>query len=139
MERDLKKRSNNFAHSCVKLALSLSKGVLEWHVQKQLIRACTSVAANYRAANLGQTKRGFISKLSVVIEEADECIFWIEFLEEENLLRKGSYESVLFEVRELTAIFVASRRTAEKSLERLSGGEKRVVKQLKNQTLNPKH
>ncbi|NJY63296.1 four helix bundle protein [Salinimicrobium sp. CDJ15-81-2] len=124
MERDLKKRSNKFAHSCVKLALSLQKGTLEWHVQKQLIRACTSVAANYRAANLGQTKRGFISKLSIVIEEADECIFWIEFLEEENLLRKGAYEEVLAEARELTSIFVASRRTAQRSLDRLSEAEK---------------
>ncbi|NJW55169.1 four helix bundle protein [Salinimicrobium sp. CDJ15-91] len=82
------------------------------------------MAANYRAANLGQTKRGFISKLSIVIEEADECIFWIEFLEEENLLRKGAYEEVLAEARELTSIFVASRRTAQRSLDRLSEAEK---------------
>ena len=120
MERDLKKRSSRFAHNCVKLALSLSNGVLENHVQKQLIRAGTSVAANYRAANLGQTKRSFISKLSIVIEEADECIFWIEFLEEENALRTGSYEEILKEARELTSIFVASRRTAQKSLSRAS-------------------
>ena len=125
MERDLKKRSNKFAHNCVKLALSFPKGVLEWHVQKQLIRASTSVAANYRAANLGQTKKVFISKLSIVIEEADEFIFWIEFLEEENVLKKGSYEGILQEARELTSIFVASRRTAEKSLNRLTEGEKK--------------
>ncbi|SOC81308.1 four helix bundle protein [Salinimicrobium sediminis] len=121
MESDLKKRSNNFAHKCVNLALSFKRGVLEDHVQKQLIRASTSVAANYRAANLGQTKRSFISKLSIVIEEADECIFWIEFLEEEKLLQQGKFEDILREARELTAIFVASRRTAEKSLLRSSG------------------
>ncbi|MCX2837709.1 four helix bundle protein [Salinimicrobium sp. MT39] len=118
MERDLRKRSNNFAHKCVKLALSFPKGVLQDHVQKQLIRASTSVAANYRAANLGQTKRSFISKLSIVIEEADECIFWIEFLVEENILTEGTYELVLEEARQLTAIFIASRKTAVKSQER---------------------
>ena len=123
MEKDLKKRSNKFAHSCVKLALSLPKGVLEWHVQKQLIRASTSVAANYRAANLGQTKKGFISKLSIVIEEADECIFWIEFLVEENILREGTYEAILQEARELTSIFIASRKTALKSQQRSQKGE----------------
>lgn len=122
MERDLRKRSNQFAHSCVKLALSLNNGVLEDHVRKQLIRASTSVAANYRAANLGQTKRSFISKLSIVIEEADECIFWIEFLEEEKLLATSSYEGILKEAKELTAIFVASRRTAQRSQERSTGG-----------------
>jgi four helix bundle protein len=123
MERDLKKRSNKFAHQCVKLALSLPKGPLEWHVQKQLIRASTSIAANYRAANLGQTKKGFISKLSIVIEEADECIFWIEFLEQEEVLKIGTYEEVLAEARELTAIFVASRRTAQRSLNKNPEGD----------------
>lgn len=118
MERDLKKRSNKFAHSCVKLALSLPKGVLEIHAQRQLIRASTSVAANYRAANLGQTKKGFISKLSIVIEEADECIFWIDFLVEENILTCGGYENVLQEAKELTSIFIASRKTALKSQQR---------------------
>lgn len=124
MERDLKKRSTKFAHNCVKLAVSFKKGVLEDHVQRQLIRASTSVAANYRAANLGQTKRSFISKLSIVIEEADECIFWIEFLEEEDALIPGTYEDILMEARELTSIFVASRRTAQKSLTRSAGMDK---------------
>ncbi|UZH54839.1 four helix bundle protein [Salinimicrobium tongyeongense] len=123
MERDLKKRSNKFAHQCVKLVLSLPKGPLEWHVQKQLIRASTSIATNYRAANLGQTKKGFISKLSIVIEEADECIFWIEFLEQEEVLKIGTYEEVLAEARELTAIFVASRRTAQRSLSKNPEGD----------------
>ena len=118
MERDLKKRSNAFAHSCVKLALSLPKGVLESHVQRQLIRASTSVAANYRAANLGQTKRGFISKLSIVIEEADVCIFWIEFLVEEKAWNEDKYKAVLQEAKELTSIFIASRKTALKSQNR---------------------
>ena len=112
MERDLKIRSNKFAHSCVKLALSLPRGVLEIHVQKQLIRSSTSVAANYRAASLAQSKRSFVSKLSIVIEEADECIFWIDFLVQEDILKSGSYEAVLQEAKELTSIFIASRKTA---------------------------
>lgn len=121
MERELKGRSTKFAHQCVKLAASLPSNVLGYHIQKQLIRAATSVAANYRAANLGQSKRGFISKLSIVIEEADECLFWIEFLAEENLLPCEAYKAVLQEAKELTAIFIASRKTAEKTLNR---GEK---------------
>lgn len=116
MEKDLKARSNQFAHQCVKLAMALPAGVLGFHIQKQLMRASTSVAANYGAANLGQTKRSFISKLSIVIEEADECVFWIEFLTEENLLSHSFCQPVLEEAKELTAIFIASRRTAEKSL-----------------------
>lgn len=113
MERDLKIRSARFAHSCVKMALSLPSSILGLHIQKQLIRAATSVAANYRSANLGWTKKMFISKLSIVIEEADECIFWIEFLVNEGLLRPDECSSNLKEAKELTAIFVASRKTAQ--------------------------
>ena len=118
MERDLKRRSTKFAHRCVKVAVSLPSNVLGYHIQKQLIRAATSVAANYRAANLGQSKRGFISKLSIVIEEADECVFWMEFLMEEKLLPEEFCEPVLQEAKELTAIFIASRKTAEKTMDR---------------------
>lgn len=119
MERDLKLRSKAFAHSCVKLAFSLpEKNPLSAHTQKQLIRASTSVAANYRASLLGQSKRSFISKLSIVIGEADECAFWIEFLLDEKLLSHEVCGSILKEAKELTAIFIASRKTAEKTLDR---------------------
>ena len=73
-DRDLKKRSTDFAHAVVKIALAVPKNVLGLHIQKQLIRCSTSVAANSRAACLAQTKRSFISKLSTVIEEADESL-----------------------------------------------------------------
>ena len=124
MSKDLKERSRKFAHGAVNLALALPNNVLGYHVQKQLMRAATSVAANYRATSLAQTKRAFISKLSVVIEESDECIFWIEFLRTENLLKEEVSTALLREAKELTAIFVASRKTAEKSLER-TGPEER--------------
>ena len=118
MERNLKLRSNKFAHDCVKVALSLPQTYLGNHIRNQLVRCSTSVAANYRAALLGQTKKSFIAKLSIVIEEADECIFWIEFLMEEKLLALGNCEEILGEAKELTAIFVSSRKTAEKTNKR---------------------
>jgi len=116
MAGDLKIRSNNFAHSVVKLALSLPKSELANHIRKQLIRCATSTAANYRAASLGQTKKSFISKLSIVIEECDECIFWIEFATEEKLIGGDELSTVRKEARELTAIFIASRKTAMRNI-----------------------
>lgn len=85
MKNDLISRSKTFAHNCVKVVLHLPKDKLGNHIEGQLIRCSTSVAANYRAAYLGQSKKAFISKLGIVIEEADECIFWIEILQDENL------------------------------------------------------
>lgn len=72
MKEVMKQRSNSFAHKCVKLALELPRNKLGSHIEGQLIRSSTFVAANYRAACLGQSKRAFISKLGIVIEEADE-------------------------------------------------------------------
>jgi four helix bundle protein len=116
MKEDLKKRSNLFAHNCVKLALELPKNKLGLHIEGQLIRCSTSVAANYRAACLGQSKKSFISKLGIVIEEADECIFWVEFLQDEKLINNTESQDILKESKELTAIFIASRITATKNM-----------------------
>ena len=116
MKEVLKKRSNNFAHECVKLSIDLPKSKLGSHIEGQLVRCSTSVAANYRAACLGQSKRAFISKLGIVVEEADECIFWLEFLRDEGLAKSESFPKVLQEAKELTSIFIASRITAIKNL-----------------------
>ncbi|MUP46297.1 four helix bundle protein [Gramella sp. BOM4] len=116
MKNDLVNRSKKFAHDCVKIALQLPKDKLGSHIQGQLIRCSTSVAANYRAACLGQSKKAFVSKLGIVIEEADECIFWIEFLQDENLKNDEESNRILKEARELTSIFIASRITAIKNM-----------------------
>jgi len=109
---ELKKRTKEFAHRCVKLAFSLPENSLGRHIQGQLIRCATSVAANYRAACLAQSKASFISKLSIVIEETDESGFWLEFIIDEELLKRKRVEPLLEEAVELTAIFVSSRKTA---------------------------
>ena len=63
-----------FAHRYVKLAVSLPKSQLSRHISGQLIRSSTTVAANYRAACLAQSKPSFKSKISIVLEEADELV-----------------------------------------------------------------
>lgn len=112
MDREeLKKRTKQFAHRCVKLALALPKTPLGDHIRKQLIKCSTSVASNYRAACIAQSRASFVSKLSIVIEEVDESSFWLDFVIEEKLLRKRQVEPLLNEAKELTSIFVSSRRT----------------------------
>jgi len=77
---ELKGRTKEFAHRCVKLALALPNTFLGNHIRGQLIRCGTSAAANYRAACIAQSKASFISKLSIALEEADEAYFWMGFL-----------------------------------------------------------
>ena len=110
---DLVGRTKKFAHDCVKLALMLPNTYLGNHIKGQLIRCSTSVAANYRAARLGQSKAVFISKLSIVIEEADEAEFWLEFIIDEKLLPKEKVSPLQREAHELASIFITSRKTAQ--------------------------
>ena len=111
-EKKLKDRTKDFAHRCVKLALALPKTQLGKHIAGQLIRCSTSVAANYRAVCLAQSKPSFIAKLSIVLEETDESAFWLEFIADEQLMSKVKVLSLFNEADELTAIFFSSRKTA---------------------------
>ncbi len=110
---ELRKRTKEFAHRCTKLALALPDNPLGGHVRGQTIRCSTSVPSNYRAACLAQSKASFVSKLSIVIEEVDETDFWLEFVVDEGLLPESKVAALLDEARELTAIFVAARKTAK--------------------------
>jgi len=114
---ELKKRTKEFAHRCVKLAVALPKTALGNHIRNQLVRCATSVAANYRAALLAQTKAAFISKISVVIEESDESEFWLEFIMDEKLIERGRIVSLFNEAHELSSIFIATRKTAQRKID----------------------
>ena len=105
-------RTKIFAHDCVKLALTLPNTYLGNHIKGQLIRCSTSVASNYRAVCLAQSKASFISKISIVIEESDESEFWLEFINDEKLLPIENVEPLRKESHELASIFIKSRKTA---------------------------
>ncbi len=109
---ELRKRTKEFAHRCIKVAMSRQDTPLGRHIRGQLIRCSTSVASNYRAVCIAQSKASFISKLSIVLEEADESYFWLEFIIDERLLKKDLIGPLLKEAAELTSIFMASRKTA---------------------------
>jgi len=111
---ELKRRTKTFAHRCVKLCMTLPNSYLGKYLKGQLIRSSTSVASNYRSACIAQSKASFVSKLSIALEEADESFFWLEFIIDEKLLKTKLVETLLNEARELTAIFISSRKTARK-------------------------
>ncbi|MBN2775159.1 MAG: four helix bundle protein [Prolixibacteraceae bacterium] len=114
MDKDeLRKRTKVFAHECVKIAALFPENNLGFHIERQLIRCSTSVAANYRAALIAHSTAAFAAKLSIVIEEVDECGFWIEFAVDENLVSGEIVKPVIDEASQLTAIYNASRKTIQ--------------------------
>jgi four helix bundle protein len=84
-------------------------------IQTQLAKAASSAAANYRAAQRARSRAEFISKLSIALEEFDESAFWLEFLPDTRLVPLQSVEPLISEAGELSAIVVASRRTARRN------------------------
>jgi four helix bundle protein len=110
---ELRNRTKAFALRTIALFRSLSRAPDAQILGKQLLRAGTSVAANYRAACRARSKPEFIAKIGVVLEEADECALWIELLGDSGIVKKPRLEQLLNEAQQLTAIFTASRETAK--------------------------
>jgi four helix bundle protein len=111
-EAELKARTKQFALRVMKLVSALPKTTEARAIGSQLVRAGTSVGANYRAACRGRSKAEFIAKLGVVEEEADESAFWMELIIEGGLMRPELVAPLLQEANELVAIMAASRKTA---------------------------
>lgn len=78
----------------------------------QLVRSSASVAANYRASCRAKSKRDFIAKLGTVIEEADESLFWLEYVVATGLVAAAPVKKLQSESNELVAIFTTSQKTA---------------------------
>src|SRR5512140_3601287 len=112
---ELKERTKQFSYRIIRLYRSLPRTGEADVVGKQLLRSATSVAANYRAANRARSRNEFASKLGVVVEEADETLFWLECIRDNSILPAARMEDLIKEANELVAIFTAGRRSAKAS------------------------
>ena len=91
----------------------------------QLFRAGTAVGANYQAASRGRSDREFIAKLGVVVEEADESVFWLRLLLATDTHSGDATRRLLQEADELLRIFSASLRTAKANRKRRKAAQRR--------------
>jgi len=112
-EQELKTRTKQFGLRVMKLVGALPNDTVGRAIGNQPVRSGTSVGANYRAACRGRSKAEFVARLGIVVEEADECGYWLELIIEGQLLAANLVEPLLQEANELTAIMVASRKTAK--------------------------
>jgi four helix bundle protein len=112
---DLKKRTKAFALRNLKLVDAMPKTTAGRAPASQIVRAGTSVAANYRAACRAKSTADFIAKMGIVEEEGDETLFWLELLEESELVPTAKLTAIKQEADELTAITVASIKTARRN------------------------
>jgi four helix bundle protein len=110
-----KKRTKDFSLRVIKLYKSLS-GTVEGQVTgKQLLRSGTFVAANYRAACRARSRAEFFSKMSIVVEEADESVFWMELLISIEIIPSKQLEPLISEANEILSIVDTARKTSKKA------------------------
>lgn len=111
-DKDLKRRTRQFAIRVIKLVESLPKTQTARIIGGQLLRSSTSVPANYRASCRARSKAEFLAKLGIVEEETDESVFWMELLVDIGLVKMSRAVDLIDEGSQLTAIWVTSINTA---------------------------
>jgi four helix bundle protein len=108
----MKKRTKEFAKQIIFLCRQLPNTREGNLINGQLFRAGTAVGSNYRAACRGRSKADFISKLGLVLEEADECLYWMEIIVETQILKSEPVSALMNEANQLVSILVSSINTA---------------------------
>jgi four helix bundle protein len=108
-----------FAVKAAEAARPLFANEFSHHAADQLTRASSAVASNYRAAGRARSRAEFLAKLGIVVEEADESQYWLEYMKRTHMPIDG-LDDLLQEAGELTAIFSASRRTGVRNAESLA-------------------
>jgi four helix bundle protein len=113
-ETDLRVRTKLFARRIIRLYCALPKNDAAAQViGKQSLRSGTSVGANYREAHRARSRAEFISKIGDCLKEADETLYWLELLLEENFLSAAKLEPLMKENDELLAILTAISKRAK--------------------------
>lgn len=119
----LKDRTKQFALRIIKLSEALPNTKSANVINNQILRSATSVGANYRASLRAKSDADFLYKISIVTEEADETLFWLELIEESRILPQDRIKDLIQEANELTAIFTS---IAKKTKEKIQNNQKKI-------------
>jgi four helix bundle protein len=110
---ELQERTMQFALRVLKLCRALGQRPGEgWAIRDQLVRCGTAIAANHRAACRSRSRREFVAKLGLVVEEADETVFWLELIGRAELISQQRVQPLKDEAHQLLRIFAAAHNTS---------------------------
>ena len=112
---ELEDRTKKFVVQLVRFIYNQDRNIINSILFTQLIKAGTSIGANYREANRAESKKDFIHKIGIVQKEASETQYWLEVLLESSIINSNDIEVLLREATELLAIFTAIGKTAKKN------------------------
>jgi len=112
-ESVLKAKSFDFAIRIIKLNQYLREKHSEYQLSQQILRAGTSVGAMVREAEHAESRRDFLHKLNIGLQEINECGYWLDLLSATNYLDKRMYESIRKDCVELLKMLIASIKTTK--------------------------
>ena len=110
-EQQFKARTKKLALRVIRLVEAFPNGIVANVIGRQILRSATSVGANYRAACRGRSIDAMIAKLDIVLEEADETLFWLEIIIESELMQAARLGDLMAETNEIIAMTTASLKT----------------------------
>jgi len=110
-EEEFKKRTKGVALRVIRLVETLPNSHSAQVIGKQVLRSATSIGANYRAACRAKSTADLLHKLSIVEEEADESIYWLELLIESEIVPANKLSSLISDINQIVAMTVSSIKT----------------------------
>lgn len=115
-ENIIKDKSFLFAIRVVKLCRFIQAEKKEFVLSKQLLRSGTSIGAMVRESEHSESKADFIHKLSIAQKETNETLYWLELLQESEILEKEHFESIYPQAQELIKLITAIIKTSKNNL-----------------------
>ncbi len=116
-DKDLKSRTKKFTLNILDIVDEIPYNASSKVIIYQISKSGTSVGANYRASCRARSDNEFLSKMNIVLEEVDETLFWLEIIQERNLLKNDKIKSAILEANELVSIFVTIIKNTRKRIE----------------------
>ena len=110
-ENSIAEKSKSFALRIIRLYQYLREEKQEYVLSKQVLRSGTSIGANVREGERGQTRAGFYARFNIALKEADETSYWLELLHESGYIDDQSFKSVYEDAQELIRLLVSITKT----------------------------
>lgn len=109
---DLLRRTKRFALRIIKVAVALPRNPVATALAVQLVKAGTSLGANYREAHRARSKAEFAAKIGDCLKEQDETLYWLELLAESGLVPAARLQPLMAECNELLSILTTIHKKA---------------------------
>jgi four helix bundle protein len=125
-EAAFKQRTRDVALRVIRLVDALPNSRAADVIGRQLLRSATSIGANYRAACRSRSSADMISRLSIVEEEADESLYWLELLVESGRIKSSRLSPLRGEIDEIVAMTVGSIKTLRRRANRIQNPKSKI-------------